>query len=68
MHRETTDVRNQTLEIDAAAEADRIATTLRGQVFDQLKRRGVVVGISGGIDSSVAAMRSASAAASISSI
>ena len=55
MHRETTDVRNQTLEIDAAAEADRIATTLRGQVFDQLKRRGVVVGISGGIDSSVAA-------------
>jgi NAD+ synthase len=52
---ETEHVANKTLSLDAHAEADRIATTLRGQVFDELKRRGVVVGVSGGIDSSVAA-------------
>jgi NAD+ synthase len=39
----------------AAAEADRIATWLRATVLGTLKRRGVVVGLSGGIDSSVVA-------------
>ena len=43
------------LTLDAAAEVDRIASTLREQVLGQLRRRGAVVGISGGIDSSVVA-------------
>ncbi len=43
------------LDIDPAREADRIAETLREQVFRRLKRRGAVVGLSGGIDSSVSA-------------
>jgi NAD+ synthase len=44
-----------TLRIDAAAEADRIATRVREQVGKRLRRRGAVVGLSGGIDSSVCA-------------
>jgi NAD+ synthase len=43
------------LRLDAAAEVKRIADTLHEQVFSQLRRRGAVVGISGGIDSSVVA-------------
>jgi NAD+ synthase len=43
------------LEIDAASVADSIASTMRDQVFHQLRRRGIVVGLSGGIDSSVVA-------------
>ena len=43
------------LKLDAHAEVDRITTTLREQVLGQLHRRGAVVGISGGIDSSVTA-------------
>jgi NAD+ synthase len=43
------------LDIDAAAVADAIAAALRAQVLGQLRRRGVVVGLSGGIDSSVVA-------------
>jgi NAD+ synthase len=43
------------LELDAAAEADRIAAALRTQVQRTLRRRGVVLGLSGGIDSSVCA-------------
>ena len=43
------------LRIDAAAEADRIARAIREQVLRRLRRRGVVVGLSGGIDSSVTA-------------
>jgi NAD+ synthase len=43
------------LEIDANAEADRIAAAIREQVGSQLRRRGVVLGLSGGIDSSVSA-------------
>jgi NAD+ synthase len=43
------------LTIDAAAEADRIASTLRAQVLKQLRRKGVVLGLSGGVDSSVVA-------------
>lgn len=41
------------LNIDASAEADRIAAAIKDQIVRQLKRRGAVLGISGGIDSSV---------------
>lgn len=41
------------LSLDPAAEVDRIAETLRAQVLGQLRRRGAVVGISGGIDSAL---------------
>src|SRR5438045_3422707 len=43
------------LKIDAAAETARIARQIRQQVAIDLKRRGAVLGLSGGIDSSVAA-------------
>ena len=42
-----------TLKIDYAAESERIEATLRQLVHEKLKRRGVVVALSGGIDSSV---------------
>jgi len=41
--------------LDARVEVDRITEALRQQVFGTLRRRGVVVGLSGGIDSSVVA-------------
>lgn len=43
------------LAIDAKATADAIAEAIRAQVMGTLKKRGVVLGISGGIDSSVVA-------------
>jgi NAD+ synthase len=43
------------LKLDAPAEVERICSTIRVQVFRTLKRRGAVVGMSGGIDSSVSA-------------
>jgi NAD+ synthase len=43
------------LRLDPSAEVNRITETLREQVLGQLRRRGAVVGISGGIDSSVVA-------------
>jgi NAD+ synthase len=43
------------LRIDCAQEVDRIATAMRDLVFKQFKRKGAVVGVSGGIDSSVVA-------------
>lgn len=43
------------LRLDAAAETERICTAIRNQVQGGLKRRGVVLGLSGGIDSSVCA-------------
>ena len=43
------------LTLDAAAEVERIATALRAQVLKQLRRKGVVLGLSGGVDSSVVA-------------
>lgn len=43
------------LRIDEAAEVERIATAIRAQVFGTLRRRGAVVAMSGGIDSSVVA-------------
>jgi NAD+ synthase len=42
-------------ELDYAAEAERIAVRLRDISFNQLRRRGLVVAMSGGIDSSVCA-------------
>jgi NAD+ synthase len=48
------------LQIDAAAEADRLASAIRGVLRD-LRRRGVVVGLSGGVDSSVVAALAARA-------
>jgi NAD+ synthase len=49
------DLSPSVLDIDAAAVAHHIAMTLRDHVFHRLRRRGVVVGLSGGIDSSVVA-------------
>ncbi|MFB9270030.1 NAD(+) synthase [Bradyrhizobium erythrophlei] len=43
------------LALDPAAEIDRIVAALRKQVLDTLGRRGAIVGLSGGIDSSVVA-------------
>lgn len=43
------------LQIDAAAETRRIQEAIRQLVFEQLGRKGAVVGMSGGIDSSVTA-------------
>ena len=43
------------LELDAAAETRRIAQTLRVQVGETLRRGGIVVAMSGGVDSSVCA-------------
>jgi NAD+ synthase len=43
------------LTIDAEQEAGRIAGAIRDQVLRRLRRRGVVLGLSGGIDSSVTA-------------
>ena len=43
------------LEIDVAAEVERICVGIKQAVFGQLRRKGVVVGVSGGIDSSVVA-------------
>lgn len=41
------------LSLDCATEAERIASSIREQVLGKLRRRGAVVGISGGIDSAV---------------
>jgi NAD+ synthase len=43
------------LHLDAAEEARRIETMIREGLFRQLKRKGAVVGLSGGVDSSVVA-------------
>lgn len=51
----------EVLTIDPSGEANRIETAIRRQLFEELKRRGVVVGLSGGIDSSVVAALSARA-------
>jgi len=48
-------VSSASLEIDAAPTAERITASLREQLGSVLKRRGFVVGMSGGVDSSVCA-------------
>ncbi len=45
----------QWLQLDAAAAVESIAAAMRAQLADSLKRRGFVVAMSGGVDSSVAA-------------
>lgn len=45
----------ESLRIDAAAAVEQIATAVRRQLLKDLRRRGVVVGLSGGVDSSVVA-------------
>ena len=50
-----------TLLLDPVEETNRIAAAVRNQVLRQLRRRGVVVGLSGGIDSSVTAALSVAA-------
>jgi NAD+ synthase len=49
------------LRIDPAAEAQRITQAIREQVLRRLRRRGAIVALSGGIDSSVTAALCASA-------
>lgn len=46
---------SELLRIDCAKEVDRIAEAMRDLVFKQFKRKGAVLGVSGGIDSSVVA-------------
>jgi NAD+ synthase len=49
------------LDIDPAAVADEIVEALRSAVHEDMRRRGAVVGVSGGIDSAVTAALSVSA-------
>jgi NAD+ synthase len=48
-------MRKDILALDAEAEIARIAQSLRAQVLGEFRRRGAVMGLSGGIDSSVVA-------------
>ena len=50
-----TAITRDVLRIDAAAECSRLEHEIREVVFRQLKRRGAIVAVSGGIDSSVVA-------------
>ena len=43
------------LKIDCAAEADKIGSVIRSVLKDPLRRQGIVLGLSGGIDSSTTA-------------
>jgi NAD+ synthase len=43
------------LKLDPAREAERLASTIRRQIFVELRRQGAVLGLSGGIDSSLTA-------------
>ena len=49
------------LMLDAEAEVDRIVDVMRAKLRTDLKRRGLVLGVSGGIDSSVCAALAARA-------
>jgi NAD+ synthase len=46
---------SRALHLDPAAEIARIAAAIRNQVLDRMRRKGAVLGLSGGIDSSVVA-------------
>jgi NAD+ synthase len=50
-----------TLALDAGPAVDRICAAIRAQVHGELRRKGIVLGLSGGIDSSVVAALSARA-------
>jgi NAD+ synthase len=56
-----TSVLSKMLQIDPEAEVERICITIRQQILRQLRRRGAVVAVSGGIDSSVTAVLCAKA-------
>lgn len=51
----------EALKLDAALEIERIGVGIREQVLKTLRKRGAIVGLSGGIDSSVTAALCASA-------
>jgi NAD+ synthase len=51
----TTGFDRNVLRMDAAAEVDRICSFLREHVPNTLRKRGLVVGVSGGVDSAVVA-------------
>jgi len=51
----TTSFSSDVLHIDPQSEVQRIVDAVKDQVFNQLRRKGVVLGLSGGVDSSVAA-------------
>ncbi len=53
--RAPTRVSAEILRLDPAAEAERIISDIREMVFNRLRRKGAVIGVSGGIDSSVVA-------------
>lgn len=59
--REKAHVNRSMLEIDPAAECERIERGIRDAVGTKLRRRGVVLGVSGGIDSSVTVVLAARA-------
>lgn len=48
-------ISSEILRIDVERETDRIVAQIREMVFHKLKRKGAVVGVSGGIDSSLVA-------------
>lgn len=48
-------VPHQLLQFDSSVETDRIVENIRDVVFKQFRRKGAVIGVSGGIDSSVVA-------------
>lgn len=48
-------IRSDLLRLDCAREAERICSRIREMVFGELKRKGAVIGVSGGIDSAVVA-------------
>lgn len=51
----TTAFSKDVLRTDPQAEVERIVDAIKDQVFRQLRRKGIVLGLSGGVDSSVAA-------------
>lgn len=51
----STAISEDILQIDPAQETERIVASMRDMVLNQLKRKGAVIGVSGGIDSSVVA-------------
>jgi len=53
MNRENSRFDQNALRIDAAKEVDRLAEKLKNTIHSELHRKGAVVGISGGVDSSV---------------
>ena len=57
----STPLARSVLDLDAAAETDRVERFIRDAVFKRLRRRGLVVGMSGGVDSSVVAALAARA-------